>query len=460
MSSETLRKTFEPFTYKSLEDLRRKTEALQVSIPISTDLEILRQKIVIKNRTVPNRLAIQPMEGFDAILDGSPSDLTLRRYLRYANGGAGLIWFEATAISDECRSNDHQLMLTEKNLTKFNQLVASVRKTSHETLKELGIGGESLLILQLNHSGRYSKLKGKPFPIRAYNNLELDAKINVSKEDGTLITDKELENIEDIWVEKALLAKKAGFDGVDIKSCHGYLISELLNARTRKDSNYGGLPLENRSRLLLNIFKKLLKKLNNSDFLLTSRMGVYDGLAYPNGFGIEKESSTQIPPKVDLSEPLELLNKIYDLGVRLINVSMGIPRYNPHITRPFEVPLKGGTLPMEHPLYGVYRHIHLTSIIKQQLPKDIIIVGSGYSYLRSFSGPVLAGGIKQNMVDIGGFGRLAFANPDFPKQIFQNGSIDKSKVCIACSKCSELMRMGVNTGCVVRDPQYKKSIKN
>jgi hypothetical protein len=50
---------------------------------------------------------------------------------------------------------------------------------------------------------------------------------------------------------------------------------------------------------------------------------------------------------------------------------------------------------------------------------------------------------------------MAIANPNFPKQIFQNGIIDKKQSCIACSKCSQLMIEGKNTGCTIRDPLYK-----
>ena len=64
--------------------------------------------------------------------------------------------------------------------------------------------------------------------------------------------------------------------------------------------------------------------------------------------------------------------------------------------------------------------------------------------------------LQQKKVDICGFGRMAFANPDFPKQILkEEGMIDKKKTCITCSKCSSLMRQGKSTGCVVRDAQYK-----
>jgi len=457
MNLDSSYKKFEPFAYKSLDILKKKINELHLEIPISQNMDILKQSIKVNSKLAPNRLAIQPMEGFDANKDGSPGKLTKRRYNRYAEGGAGLIWFEATSISDNCRSNSHQLMLTEKNLNQFRKFVSSIREKCNTTLNALGFNNRCILILQLNHSGRYSKIKAKKHPIRAFSNFELDTANEVSEKDGSIVSDEELKIIEDLWVEKAKLAKEAGFDGVDIKACHGYLIGELLASRIRKNSIYGGDSLENRSRLLINIIKKLIQQMNDSpDFILTTRLGIYDGMPYPSGFGIEEKENQIFPAPFDLSEPLELINNLYKIGIRLINISAGNPHYKPYITRPYDSAIRGGQKPEEHPLYSVNRIIKLTSMIREQIPGDMILIGSGYSYLREYACNVVAGLIENDKVNICGFGRMAIANPDFPKQIFKKGVIDKKKVCITCSKCSWLMRQGKNTGCVVRDPQYHR----
>ncbi len=445
---------FEPFTYKSLLELQVGIKKLGLNIPIHPKIEILQTPIKFSKGYIPNRLAINPMEGFDA-KNGAPTDLTLRRYQRYAKGGVGLIWFEATAISETCRSNKHQLMLSEENVKHFKELVTETREICNHTLEELGLEPSSVLILQLNHSGRYSKLEGRRYPIRAFYNSELDTAIQVSEKDGVIIADEELKELEDLWVQKAVLAKEAGFDGVDIKACHGYLIGELLSARIRDFSEYGGQELDARAKFFLNIIKKLKNQIKfDPDFFITTRLGVYDGIPYPNGFGVKPQKNETFPASVDLTEPIELIKKLYELGVRLINISAGNPHYKPHITRPYNTPIKGGQEPDEHPLYGVSRIMNLTFLIKQQVPKDMIFVGSGYSYLRQYAGYVAAGLVQKDIVDICGFGRMAFANPKFARQIFQEGEIDKKMTCITCSKCTELMKMGKTTGCVLRDHYY------
>jgi len=447
---------FEPFKYKNLNQLKEKLNSLNLALPLSSKTSILEKPIKIKEKIIANRLAIQPMEGFDAKFNGEPSKLTFRRYGRFAKGGVSLIWFEATAISEDCRSNAHQLVLSEGNLEKFTNLVSYTRELCNKTLKTIGIHGNCCLIIQLNHSGRYSKRNGTSYPIRAYHNFELDKAINVKRNQGIIISDKELEHLENKWVQSAVLAKKAGFDGVDIKACHGYLINELLSGRIRRYSKYGGEKLKNRSQFLLNIIRKLKERVgHNSKFIITSRLGVYDGNPYPLGFGVKNNLDEKFPAPIDLKEPMSLIKDLYELGIRLINISAGNPHYKPHITRPYDIPVKGGYIPKEHPLFSLYRMYNLSSMIKEAIPKDMVVVGSAFSYLRQYAGNYAAGIVQENKVDICGFGRMAIANPEFAKQILLKGVIDKSKTCITCSKCSEFMKLGKNTGCAVRDPLYQ-----
>ncbi|MFW9949806.1 MAG: flavin oxidoreductase/NADH oxidase [Candidatus Thorarchaeota archaeon] len=447
---------FEPFTYNNLEDLQKKIRDLNLSLPLSDNVKILKQPLKFKNILIPNRLSIQPMEGFDAKSNGTPSELTLRRYKRYAKGGAGLIWFEATSITEESRSNPHQLMLTQENYGNFRDLVLKVREISNKGLRKLGFSDDCVLILQLNHSGRYSKKNGKKYPVRVYDNQELDNAINVSKTEGMIITDEELENLEKVWIEKARLAKEAGFNGVDIKACHGYLISELLNSFTREQSEYGGPYLKNRSLFFKNVLQGVKKE--SRDLIITTRLGVYDGIAFPYGFGVEPNQSSNLTPPIDLTEPIQLIKELNKLGIDLFNITAGNPHYKPFITRPYDKPVIGGQIPPEHPLVSVDRILNLAAQIKDKIKDKIITVSSGLSYLREYAGFVASGLIEQNKTDICGFGRMAIANPEFPIQLFQKGIINKKDTCISCSKCSQLMRNGKNTGCTIRDPLYKEKI--
>ena len=435
----------EKFHYTSLNEVKEKTKNLNIELPLSSNTEVLNQPIHINEYKINNRLAIQPMEGCDGTADGQPDTLTSRRYKRFAQSGAGIIWVEAVAVVPEGRANPRQLMLTEQNQDSFKVLIENIRETS---LKENGF--EPLLIMQATHSGRYSKPNGTPSPLIAYKNpvLEKDHPLDAA----CIVSDDYLKNLTEQYAVSAKLAKEVGFDGVDIKACHRYLISELLSAYNRAGS-YGGSFL-NRTRLLRESIAAVKSVV--SSFVVTSRMNIYDGFPYPYGFGVQNGGDL-IP---DMSEPKELVRLLYEEnGVQLLNLTLGNPYANPHVNRPFDV---GPYEPDEHPLEGVARMCSCIGEIKQSLPQ-LTVISSGTSYLRQFSTNLAAGMLETGQADIVGFGREAFAYPDFAKDILKYSHLDKNKCCTTCSKCSQLMRAGSTAGCVIRDsevylPIYKRDV--
>jgi 2,4-dienoyl-CoA reductase-like NADH-dependent reductase (Old Yellow Enzyme family) len=126
---------------------------------------ILNDNLTVNNKVIQNRVVFQPMEGCDGTSDGNIGKLTERRYMRFAESGAGIIWFEATAVCQEGRANPRQLYLTEGNVDTYKSLLDNIRKVSIEKF-----GYTPLIILQATHSGRYSKPNGTPEPIIAYRN--------------------------------------------------------------------------------------------------------------------------------------------------------------------------------------------------------------------------------------------------------------------------------------------------
>ena len=91
------------FAYRSLDELRQEIASRQIDLPTSEDISVLATPVTFGRLTVPNRMATQPMEGCDSLPDGSPSELTVRKYRRFAAGGAGLLWWEACAVVPEAR---------------------------------------------------------------------------------------------------------------------------------------------------------------------------------------------------------------------------------------------------------------------------------------------------------------------------------------------------------------------
>ena len=127
-----------PFQYQSLEQLQSDLCEKNITFTPATDFSILNSKV---NSKLSNRLALQAMEGCDGNPDGSPSPLTIRRYLRFAESGAAFQYIEATAVIPTGRANPRQLMITKDNVNTFANLVSQIRQKAkeEESLSEDGI---------------------------------------------------------------------------------------------------------------------------------------------------------------------------------------------------------------------------------------------------------------------------------------------------------------------------------
>ena len=426
----------ERFHYKTLEEVKERAEELKVYLPFSSSTDILKTPLKVGNVTFHNRMGIAPMEGADSLEDGSPSDYTIRRYVNEAIGGSALIWFEAISIVPEGRSSKTQLLLTEENVESYKRM--------NEKIKEAGRkanGFEPYLIMQANHSGRYSNPDNRPAPMIAYRHPQLEQ--YRAADDSCIVTDDYLKSLEESFGKAALLAKKAGFDAVDIKSCHGYLLAELLSAYDRP-GQYGG-NYENRTRLLKNGIKAA-KVWEDENFQVTCRLGIYDGYEYPWGFGVSEGSGL----KPDLKEPIRLVKELYgNCGIQMMNLTMGNPYATTHVTRPFDM---GKYEPEEHPFTGIGRMIAGIGEVKKAVP-EMVIFGSAPTYLRQFADLYTAGAVEEGFCDGLLFGIMAFADPDYANEIIKNGRIDPKRVCMTCGKCGDLIRAHKPTGCVIRDPK-------
>ncbi|MFC2084722.1 hypothetical protein ACFLS9_06670 [Bacteroidota bacterium] len=425
-----------PFNFKTSEELLLKARELSVELPFQEDITPLLEPVSIGSKKVMNRLAVHPMEGFDSNPDGSPSELTFRRYKRYAEGGNGLIWFEATSVVREGRSNPMNLWLNRNNVDNYKRLVEFTRNSAHT---RLGSSHDLFLVLQLTHAGRYSKPEGRPLPQAVKFNPYLDKDEKAIK----ILTDAELEKHSESFIEAAKLAFDAGFDSVDIKACHGYLINDLLSAYTREESNYGG-EFVNRKRFLVDIIREI--KLQLKELIPAVRLNSTDAIPYPYGFGIEDDGSVTI----NLDEPRKLIGELIELGCGLFNITAGISYYTPEVGRPFNRQVKEINMPNEHPLEGVTRLIGVAGELQKEFP-SVPMVGTGYSWLNQFFPNVGAAVIANGLVSVIGLGRNAFAYPDAALDLIENGRLNIKKTCIACSRCTELMRAGRSTGCVIRD---------
>ena len=387
----------------------------------------------VGGRALANRVVLQPMEGCDCRTDGVPSALTIEKYKKAAASGAGLIWFEANAVCPEGRTNVRQMMLTEENLPQFKAFVADLRCIARKTC-----GIEPIMILQLTHSGRQSIE-----PMIAYRHPLYEARRPAT--DAHIVSDAYLDTLPALYARAAQLAVEAGFDGVDVKSCHGYLFQELLSAFSRP-GRYGGC-FENRARLYLDCLCAVRDVIPDG-FLLASRLSVSDMVEKPYGFGTTEQG------ELDLTEPDRLIDALVAHGLQILNVTVGNPYYNPHVNRPYR---KGGYEPPESAQTGLARFEVIERHIKERHPA-LCVVGSGLSYYREDLIAQSERLLEAGICDLVGYGRMWLAYPSFYRDA-QAGTFDPKKCCLACSKCTALMRAGQVSGCAVFCEYYRNLYK-
>ncbi|MCX6865702.1 MAG: NADH:flavin oxidoreductase [Verrucomicrobia bacterium] len=423
--------------------------------------------------TLGNRFAIHPMEGWDGTADGRPTGLTELRWRNFGRSGAKLIWGgEAVAVRHEGRANPHQLLINESTRGDL----ARLRETLVAAHREATGSDDGLLVgLQLTHSGRYcqpnARLRHEPKIL--YRHPLLDRRLGLPP-DYPVLTDGHIRCLIEDFHRAALLARDAGFGFVDIKHCHGYLGHEFLSAHTR-DGDYGG-SFENRTRFLREIVAGI--RTTVPDLEIGVRLSAFDMvpfrpdpqrstpgrpgpgvpelppecLPYRWGFGVDAAN----PLQPDLTEPLRFLALLRDLDIRLVNLSAGSPYYNPHIQRPALFPPSDGYLPPEDPLVGVARQIAVVRQLKQQFP-ELILVGTGYTYLQDFLPHVAQAAVAGGWVDCVGLGRMVLAYPEFPLDVIAGRPLARKRICRTFSDCTTAPRNGLPSGCYPLDNAYKAS---
>ncbi len=413
------------------------------------------------DRVIGNRFSILPMEGWDGATDGLPTEYTIRRWERFGQSGAKFIWGgEAVAVRPDGRANPNQLMILEENieaLTELRQALVRSHEEHHGRSDDLFVG------LQLTHSGRFARPydKAKLEPRILYRHPVLDAKFNITSDDA-IFSDEEIEELIADFIAAAVRAQRAGYDFVDVKHCHGYLGHEFLTAIDRP-GKYGG-SFENRTRFLREIVAGIRAeapdldigvRLSAFDFVPfqpgEDRIGVpaWSGGAYRYAFGGDSSGTS-----IDLDEPTRFLDLLNDLGIRLVCLSAGSPYYNPHIQRPALFPPSDGYQPPEDPLAGVARQINATAQLKAARP-DMIIVGTGYSYLQEWLPNVAQHVVRTGMVDFVGLGRMVLSYPDMPADVVNGRPLQRKQICRTFSDCTTAPRNGMISGCFPLDPYYK-----
>ena len=433
---------------------RSYVDELGITIPIDDEVDphgALAQPVQITDSSAgvlsaPNRFAVLPMEGWDGTTDGRPTDLVRRRWGRFAESGCGLVWGEATAVRRDGRANPHQLVIDESTVEDIADLRALLAPGQ--------VAG-----MQLTHSGRWSRPEGAPAPRTAYRHPLLDARAGADA--SSVLSDGELDELVQQYVQAAVLARRAGFDFVDIKHCHGYLLHELLSAHDRP-GRYGG-DLADRTRFLQSVVAGIRE--HAPDLAIAVRLSIFDLVPYSagnDGVGVPESRGAYTHAfggdgtgsGIDLAETHQLLDIITDLGIGLLSTTAGSPYYNPHIQRPAYFPPSDGYQPPEDPLVGVARQLAATAELARRHP-IITIVGSGYSYLQDWLPNVAQAVVAGGGASMTGLGRIVLSYPRLAADVLAGKALQTRMICRTFSDCTTAPRNGLVSGCYPLDPFYK-----
>ncbi len=458
--------------FKTVEEFKRHLATL--SIPMDCDDALLppersplAQPASVYGRLVGNRFATHPMEGWDGAPDGKPTDLVLRRWTHFGLSGAKLIWGgEAVAVRHDGRANPNQLCYRKENEQALATLLPTL-KAAHRD--RFGTTDDLVAGLQLTHSGRFSRPDPdhRPRPRVAYRHPILDARAGI-QDDSAVFSDVELADLIQDYVAAARFAAGAGYDFVDVKCCHGYLLHEFLSANTRPGP-YGGC-FENRTRLFREIVAAIRRdvpglhlgvRLSCFDFVPFTHPDPNRGargvpvdfhpyLPWRYGFGNNPDN----PLEIDLAEPIAFLRMCRDLGVTLLNVSAACPYYNPHLMRPAMFPPSDGYPPPEDPLVGCARLLDVAARLKRAVP-EVTVVGTGYTYLQEYLPYVAQAQIRLGHVDFVGLGRMLLTYPELPHHMITGRPLQRKRICRTFSECTTGPRNRMVSGCFPLDPFYK-----
>jgi NADPH2 dehydrogenase len=466
-------------TLKTVADFRHHIASLGIELPCddailtgaASPLAQTVEHVTINGKRIGNRVAIQPMEGWDGTTTGSVTEEMIRRWKRFGESGAKLIFGgEAMAVRADGRANPNQIIINDENqagIAQLRETLLAAHRERYGSTDDLAIG------FQLTHSGRFCRPNDKKRwePRVAFRHPILDQKFGVTN-DEQVLSDSEVEELIRCYVRAAKIAADVGADFVDIKHCHGYLLHEFLGAHTRL-GKYGG-SFENRTRVLREIVDGIRESGNKIEIAV--RLSAFDWVPFkPDpaqsqpgklGPGIPEDFSRCLPYRfafgvnagnpveADLTETFQFAELCAELGVKLLNLSAGSPYYNPHIQRPAAYPPSDGYQPPEDPLVGVARQMDVVRHVKAKVGSKLAVIGSAYSYLQEYLPHVAQAAVRDGWTDIVGLGRMTLSYPNILADSVEQGTLTPKLICRTFSDCTTAPRNGLISGCYPLDKYY------
>lgn len=362
------------------------------------------KSIKIGTMEVKNRLVVPAMDSHYTDENHYFTKQALNYYGKRAQGGFGLIFTEFMCVSEEGLAEKTQAGIYDdcfiEQLTRLTQRV-------HDN--------GSKMIAQLQHSGR---LQGKGTsnhqPVGASNIPAIGDNREIHE-----LTKDEIKVIIQKFVDAALRAKKANFDGVEIHGAHGYLLAQFLSKGINKRVDEYGGNITNRARIVVEIIKAI-KEACGKDYPVIVRTSGNEG--YYGGNDIEDAVAQAILFK--------------EAGADALNISYGVAIQSYYVKAGFNID-------------NVRR-------IKEVVSIPVIGVGR-------INDPTLALSIiKSGSADLIALGRQSICDPDFPNKVKDN-LINEILTCTGClQRClyTQMFEDGFGTSCMINPFSGKEGLWN
>lgn len=356
------------------------------------------QPVSCQGLTLKNRLVMPAMGTGLSNTQGEVTPELIKHYELRSQGGVGLVIVEISCVDAPLgRVGLNQIVIDHpRYLGGLTQLADAIKK------------GGAKAFIQLGHAGRQTSLTATygQTPI-APSAIPCRLMRVMPKE----MTKDDIERVKDKFVNAALLAYRAGFDGIELHAAHGYLLSQFLSPyANRRDDEYGGDP-NRRFRLLSEIIAAI--KENLPGYPISVRFNMADF----------------VPGGLEATEGQLIAQRLDELGVTILNVSCG--NYESGMTN------------TEPAAYPEGWRLYLARMAKEKAMKSLVLAGG------TIRTPRLADAIiAEGTADLVWLGRPLIADPDWPHKV-ENGKEKEVRPCLSCNICIGQALKGLPLRCSV-----------
>ncbi len=335
--------------------------------------DTLAQSFTLKNGTVvKNRLFKSAMSEALGNRKGVPTSSLNKLYSTWANGGIGICVTGNVMIDKRYISEPGNVVIEdESNLDALKAWAKAA--TQHNTQ----------CWVQINHPGKQSprglnkeNIAPSAIPFRK----EMQPFFATPRE----MTEYEIEEMIARFGQTAGIIRKAGFTGVQIHGCHGYLVSQFLSPHHNARSDKWGGNEENRRRFVLEVYRSIREAVGD-DFNVSIKLNSAD---FQRGGFTEEES-------------LNTVKALADAGIDLIEISGGT----------YEAPAMTGIKWKQSTIEREAYFLQFAEKARKIVDIPLVVTGG----FRTAEG--MANAIKSEAVDFVGLARILAIEPDLPNRL-------------------------------------------